>query len=244
MTCPLITRRHWLFGACCAGLGIASGVAAKTTGRGAIDTEPYPRDANEALARLKNGNQRFRDDKPRHNHEKASWRSHLVETQNPFATIVGCSDSRVPPELIFDEGFGELFTIRLAGNIIAEDVIGSLEYAVSHFHTRLIVVLGHEGCGAVSATLEQMLHKDKEPEHIESLIKSIKPGLKTLDLKLSWDVLLHTAVEANVRWSMRQLHAHPELRGLRDVKRALLEKRVILVGAVYELNTGRVRFLD
>ena len=109
MTSPLITRRHWLFGACCAGLGIASGVAAETPGLGAIDTEPYPGDADEALVRLKNGNQRFMDDKPRHIHEKASWRSLLVETQKPFATIVGCSDSRVPPELIFDVGFGDLF---------------------------------------------------------------------------------------------------------------------------------------
>ncbi|MEI6067424.1 MAG: carbonic anhydrase [Methylococcaceae bacterium] len=238
MTSPLITRRQWVIGACCAGFGIASVGAADTASLGAIHAEPYPGDANEALARLKNGNQRFIEDKPRHNHEKASWRSMLVETQKPFATIVGCSDSRVPPELIFDEGFGELFTIRLAGNIIAEDVIGSLEYAVAHLHTRLVVVLGHEGCGAVSATLEEMLHKTREMEHIESLIKSIKPGLKKLDLKLGWDILLHTAVEANVRWSMRQLRALPE------AKRALLEKRVTLVGAVYELNSGRVRFLD
>jgi carbonic anhydrase len=219
-------------------LGIASGGAAETTGLGAIDTEPYPSDADEALARLKNGNQRFIDDKPSHAHEKASWRSLLVETQKPFATIVGCSDSRVPPELIFDEGFGELFTIRLAGNIIAEDVIGSLQYAVAHLHTRLVVVLGHEGCGAVTATVEEMLNKAKEPEHIESLIKSIKPGLKKLNLKLDRDILLRAAVEANVHWSMRQLLALPE------AKRALLEKRVTLAGAVYELSTGRVRFLD
>ena len=238
MTNPLITRRQWLFGACCAGLGIASGCATKTSALGAIDTEPYPGDANAALARLKNGNQRFVDDKPRHNHEKASWRSLLVETQKPFATVVGCSDSRVPPELIFDVGFGDLFTIRLAGNIIAEDVIGSVEYAVAHLHTRLIVILGHEGCGAVTATVEEMLHKAKEPEHIESLIKSIKPGLKTLNLKLDRDALLHAAVEANVRWSMRQLYALPE------AKRALLEKKVTLAGAVYELSTVRVRFLD
>ena len=238
MTSPLITRRQWVIGACCAGLGIASVGTADTANPGAIPAEPYPGNANEALARLKNGNQRFIEDKPRHNHEKASWRSLLVEAQKPFATIVGCSDSRVPPELIFDEGFGELFTIRLAGNIIAEDVIGSLEYAVAHLHTRLVVVLGHEGCGAVSATLEEMLHKTREMEHIESLIKSIKPGLKKLDLKLSWDVLLHKAVEANVRWSMRQLRALPE------AKRALLNKRVTMVGAIYELNSGRVRFLD
>jgi len=238
MTRPLITRRHWLFGTCCAGLVIASGGAAETTAPSAIEKEPYPRDANEALARLKNGNQRFIDDKPSHMHEKASWRSLLVETQKPFATIVGCSDSRVPPELIFDEGFGELFTIRLAGNIIAEDVVGSLQYAVAHLHTRLVVVLGHEGCGAVTATVEEMLNNTKELEHIESLIKSIKPGLKKLNLKLDRDALLRAAVEANVRWSMRELLALPE------AKRALLEKKVTLAGAVYELNTGRVRFLD
>lgn len=238
MTNPLITRRQWLIGACCVGLGLASGCAAETTGLGAIDTEPYPSDANAALARLKNGNQRFIDDKPRHIHEKASWRSLLVETQKPFATVVGCSDSRVPPELIFDVGFGDLFTIRLAGNIISEDVIGSLQYATVHLHTRLVVILGHEGCGAVTATIEEMLHKAKEPEHIESLIKSIKPGLKKLNLKLDRDALLRAAVEENVRWSMRQLYALPE------AKRALLEMKVTLVGAVYELSTGRVRFLD
>ncbi|UOA09473.1 carbonic anhydrase [Methylobacter sp. S3L5C] len=238
MTNPFITRRQWLFGACCAGLGIASGVVAETVNVGAIDTESYPSNANEALMRLKNGNQRFMDDISQHSHEKASWRSLLVETQKPFATIVGCSDSRVPPELIFDEGFGELFTIRLAGNIIAEDVVGSLQYAVAHLHTRLIVVLGHEGCGAVTATVEEMLNKTKELEHIESLIKSIKPGLKKLNLKLDRQALLHAAVEANVRWSMRELLALPE------AKRALREKQVILAGAIYELNTGHVRFLD
>jgi carbonic anhydrase len=238
MTNPLITRRRWLFSACCAGLAIAKGRAAETIGSDIIDTEPYPSNANEALARLKNGNQRFIDDKPRHTHENASWRSLLVESQKPFATVVGCSDSRVPPELIFDVGFGDLFTIRLAGNIIAEDVVGSLQYAVAHLHTHLIVIMGHEGCGAVAATVEEMLHKTKERKHIESLIKSIKPGLHKLDLKLERDSLMRSAVEANVRWSMRELLALPE------AKLAVQEKRVTLVGAVYELNTGRVRFLN
>ncbi len=234
----LVTRRQWLFGACCVGLGIASSGATETTSLNVIDTESYLSNTIEALARLKKGNQRFIDDKPLHNHEKSSWRSLLVETQKPFATVVGCSDSRVPPELIFDVGFGDLFTIRLAGNIIAEDVIGSLQYAVAHLHTPLIIILGHEGCGAVAATVEEMLHKTKEPEHIESLIKSIKPGLKKLNFKLDRDILMHSAVETNVRWSMRQLLALPE------AKRAIREKHVTLVGAVYELNTGRVRFLD
>jgi carbonic anhydrase len=233
-----ITRRHWLIGACCTGLVIASGVSSGKTAVGAIDSEPHPNDADEALTRLKSGNRRFMDDAPRHAHENSSWRSLLVEAQQPFATIVGCSDSRVPPELIFDVGFGDLFTIRLAGNIIAEDVIGSLQYAVAHLHTRLVVVLGHEGCGAVTATVEEMLNRATEPEHIESLIRSIKPGLGELDLKQDRETLLRASVEANVRWSIRQLTALPE------AKRAIQDKRVTLVGAVYELGTGRVRFLD
>jgi carbonic anhydrase len=162
----------------------------------------------------------------------------LVETQKPFATVLGCSDSRVPPELIFDAGFGDLFTIRVAGNIIAEDVIGTLQYGVAHLHTPLVVVLGHEGCGAVGATLEEMLHKTKELEHIESLIQLIKPGLRELDLNLDRVALWKAAVEANVRWSMRQLSTSPE------GERALREKRVGLVGGVYDLATGQVRFLD
>lgn len=238
MTRPLITRRQWLVGTCCASLGLVSGCATETSSLNAIETEPYPSNASEALARLKTGNQRFIDDKPRHIHEKSSWRSLLVETQKPFATVVGCSDSRVPPELIFDVGFGDLFTIRLAGNIIQEDVLGSIQYAVAHLHTPLVVILGHEGCGAVAATLEEMLNKPKEPEHIESLIQSIKPGLDKLDLKQNHDTLMHAAVKANVRWSMNELLRLPE------TKRALAAKRVTLVGAVYELSTGRVRFLD
>lgn len=190
MTNQHITRRQCLLGACGLSLGMALGVNAEAPPSGAVDMEPYPHDASEALARLKDGNRRFMDDKPRHTHENASWRSLLVEAQKPFATVLGCSDSRVPPELIFDVGFGDLFTIRVVGNIIAEDVIGSLQYAVAHLHTPLIVVLGHEGCGAVAATVEEMLDKAKEPERIESLIQLIKPGLKELDLKLDQKTLL------------------------------------------------------
>jgi len=165
-----ITRRQWLLGAGCLGLRIASASAADAPQSDAIDTEPYPRDAGEALARLKSGNQRFMDDKPSHAHEKASWRGLLVEGQKPFATILGCSDSRVPPELIFDAGLGDLFIIRLAGNIIAEDVVGSLQYAAAHLHTPLIVVLGHDGCGAVTATVEEILDKNRK-----SAVPRLKP---------------------------------------------------------------------
>ncbi|GKS68922.1 carbonic anhydrase [Nitrosomonas sp. PY1] len=240
-----ITRRQCLVGACGLGglgLGMALGVKAELSSTKSINIEnaeePYPRNANEALVRLKEGNKRFINDKPYHAHTNITWRSLLVEIQKPFATILGCSDSRVPPEFIFDTGFGELFTIRLAGNIISEDVIGSLQYAVIHLHTPLIVVLGHEGCGAVTATVEEMLDRAKEPERIESLIQLIKPGLSKLDLKQRHNALLSAAVEANVRWSIQQLSVLPER------ERIDIEKRAVIIGGVYDLATGRVRFLD
>ena len=227
-----------MIAACSLALGKAFRLGAEEPSSRSVNSEPYSVGAGEALERLKKGNQRFMEEKSRHTHETASWRSLLIQTQKPFATVLGCSDSRVPPELIFDAGFGDLFTMRVAGNIIAEDVIGTLQYGVAHLHTPLVVVLGHEGCGAVAATLEQMLHKTKELEHIESLIQLIKPGLRELDLNLDRAELLKAAVEANVRWSMRQLSTSPE------GARALREKRVGLAGGVYDLATGRVRFLD
>ena len=203
-----------------------------------VNSELNPSDADGALERLKKGNLRFMEGVSRHAHESASWRSLLTETQKPFATVLGCSDSRAPPELIFDVGLGDLFTIRLAGNIIAEDVIGTIQYGVAHLRTPLVVILGHEGCGAVDATLEEMLHMPTELKYVGALTRLIKPGLKELDLNMDRTALLRAAVEANVRWSMRQLSTMPE------GARALREKRVSLVGGVYELATGRVRFLD
>jgi carbonic anhydrase len=231
-----LTRRQWLNGCGC--LGLASAEAAAAPRANVTGPKPAPTDAAGALAHLKEGNLRFVQGRARHTHENASWRNMLVEGQKPFATILGCSDSRVPPELVFDVGLGELFIIRLAGNIIAEDVIGTLQYAVAHLHTPLVVVMGHEGCGAVTAAIDEMLHTDHEPSHIEALLQLIKPGLAQLDLKQDRNALLRAAVEANVRWSMQQLAAVPEGR------RALREGRLTLVGAVYELATGNVRFLE
>lgn len=238
MKSPSLTRRQWLTAACALGLGRALRVTAEEPLSRSVNSQPYSPDGGEALSRLKKGNQRFRDGVSRHTHETASWRSLLVETQKPFATVLGCSDSRVPPELIFDAGFGDLFTIRLAGNIIAKDVIGTIQYGVAHLRTPLVVVLGHEGCGAVAAAVDEILHKPEEREHIAALLQLIKPGLRELDLSLERTALLKAAVEANVRWSMRQLSTMPE------GARALREKRVSLVGGVYDLATGRVRFLD
>ncbi|PXW86732.1 carbonic anhydrase [Nitrosomonas sp. Nm84] len=245
MTNRNITRRQCLLGACGLGLGAALNVKAESPLiNQSINTEPYPRNADEALKRLKAGNQRFMDDKPLHDRQESSWRSLLVETQKPFATILGCSDSRVPPELIFDVGFGELFTVRVAGNVIAEDVIGSLQYAVRHLRTSLVVVLGHEKCGAVSATIEEMINRPTEPEHIGSLIQLIKPGLTSLSMEahkagVDKEALVSAAVEANVRWSMHQLVTLPAaVKAMREGRGATL------MGGIYELETGRVRFLS
>lgn len=199
---------------------------------------PFPRDAAAALARLKEGNQRFADGKPRHAHESADWRKQLVGNQKPFATILGCSDSRVPIELVFDQGFGDLFVVRVAGNVIAPDVVGSLAYAVAHLATPLVIVLGHQGCGAVAAALQALEGPSKEPPGIRALMKLIEPGLpKTLPGKATGE-RINAAVEANVRWSMKQLAQLPE------AKKALEAKRFGLFGAVYELTSGLVRFLS
>jgi carbonic anhydrase len=140
--------------------------------------------------------------------------------------------------LVFDEGFGDLFIMRVAGNVIADDVMGSLSYAAEHLHTQLFAVLGHEGCGAVTAAVDALLGQSRQPEHIESLLKMITPGLKQLDRKLPREKLISTAVEANVGWSMRQV-AHCPKAG-----KAIEEKRAILAGAVYDLETGHVRVLE
>lgn len=207
----------------------------------AVDDANLP-DANRtfeaALARLKEGNARFVRDELQHHHSSREWRSQLTKEQHPFATLLCCSDSRVPPELVFDQGFGDLFIVRIAGNIIAADVVGSIQYASYHLHTPVFVVLGHEGCGAVTAAVDALLGEGREPAHIARLVETITPGLMQLDRKLPREELIDAAVEANVRWSMQQL------RGIPEAKRALQEKRVELVGAVYSLRSGVVRFLD
>jgi len=197
-----------------------------------------PKDAAEVLTRLKQGNLRFVSGRVRHAHQAAAWRKHLKGSQQPFATILACSDSRVPPELVFDQGFGDLFVIRVAGNIVATDVLGSLQYAIRHLHTPLVVVMGHESCGAVTAAVDALDGRGKEPRFIAALVAAIEPGLKGLPADLKGADRVHAAVEANVRWSMRQLAALPE------GKLALKQKKSALVGAVYDIATGTVRFLD
>jgi carbonic anhydrase len=193
--------------------------------------------ADEALARLVAGNERFVRGEARFPTVQKEILAELAKGQHPYATILGCSDSRVPPELVFDAGFGELFIVRVAGNVISAEIMGTLQYAGVHLHTPLFVVLGHKGCGAVAAALAAQQDGASHPERIALLLQNIHPALKDIDHKQSQDELLDAAVEANVRWSMQQLLETPE-------GRARLEEGVVkLVGAVYDLETGQVRFL-
>jgi carbonic anhydrase len=192
--------------------------------------------ADEALARLVAGNERFVRGQARFPTVQKEILAALAKGQRPYATVLGCSDSRVPPELIFDAGFGELFIVRVAGNVISPEVMGTLQYAGLHLRTPLFVVLGHEGCGAVAAALAAR-HGAREPARIAVLLDSILPGLHNLPPDLAPEEEMRTAVEANVRWSMHQLHETPEVRD------RMVEGTMKLVGGVYELESGRVRFL-
>ena len=202
-------------------------------------TEQVPRShtAEEALAQLIAGNERFVRGQARFPTVQKEVLAELAKGQRPYATIVGCSDSRVPPELVFDAAFGELFIVRVAGNVISPEVMGTLQYAVVHLHTQLLVVLGHEGCGAVEAALAVKSQGVRERARIALLLDRILPGLQGIDAELTPQDQLEAAVEANVRWSMHQLLDTPE------GKARMAEGVVRLVGAVYELKTGRVRFL-
>ena len=193
--------------------------------------------ADEALARLIAGNERFLRGAARFPTVQKEILADLAKGQRPYATIIGCSDSRVPPELVFDVGFGELFVIRVAGNVIGPAVMGSIQYAAVHLRTPLFVVMGHEGCGAVQAALAARNDGARQPSRIALLLDWIVPGLESVDASQAPDQQMAAAVEANVRWSMRQLLDTPE--GQARMSEGVLK----LVGAVYELRTGRVRFL-
>jgi carbonic anhydrase len=203
----------------------------------AHDPDPGLPTADEALARLRAGNERFLRGRARFPTVRKEVLAALAKGQRPYATILGCSDSRVPPELIFDASFGELFIVRVAGNVISPEVMGSLQYAGVHLHTPLFVVLGHEGCGAVQAALHAREHGNRERARIALLLENILPGLKDVGSDSSPEAQLDAGVEANVRWSMKQLVATPE------VKARMKVGKMKLVGAVYQLKTARVRFL-
>jgi carbonic anhydrase len=162
----------------------------------------------------------------------------LVRGQQPYAVILGCSDSRVPPELIFDTGPGELFVIRIAGNLLSPEVAGSLQYAGAHLRVPLFVVLGHDDCGAVKAALASRFQDVRHRSRIQILVDGILPVVEQIDPALPPEEQLAVAIEANVRGTVRAILESPE--GQARVQEGVIK----LVGAVYEIASGRVRFLD
>jgi len=197
-----------------------------------------PCTAAQALARLQAGNARFVAGRARFPTVQKDVLANLTKGQHPFATILGCSDSRVPPELLFDASFGDLFVIRVAGNVLDPAIEGSLQYAGVYLRTPLLVVLGHEGCGAVQAAIAEKFHAAEHPHRIARLLDNILPALDGLDPTIAPAALLDAGVEANVRWTLRQVVSSPEWQAhaATDAFRAL--------GALYDLDTGTVRFLD
>jgi len=201
-------------------------------------TERAGPSADEALARLVAGNERFLQGTTHRPGLQRETLPDLARGQRPYATILGCSDSRVPPEQVFDAGLGELFVVRVAGNVFSPEIAGSLQYAGSHLETPLFVVLGHDGCGAVDAALATKYEDAQHRSRIQILVDSILPALPEFDPELSPQARLARAVECNVRWTVRQILSTPEGQG------RVAEGRMKILGAIYEIETGRVRFLS
>lgn len=185
--------------------------------------------ADEAVKMLVAGNQRYAAGHLRHPHQTMVQRRKVVEGQHPFAAVLSCADSRVPPEIIFDEGLGDLFVTRVAGNTADNAVLGSLEYSAEHLHVPVIVVLGHTGCGAVTAAVEGgEIH-----DHVRGLVDALKPAVDKAK-SMSGDVKTN-AVYANVDMTVARLRASEPTLG-----KLVRENKLRIVGAVYDLKTGRI----
>ena len=201
-------------------------------------------DSTQALARLIAGNQRFAAGQVEHaSLASDARRRELLEGQSPFAIILGCSDSRVPAEIVFDQGLGDLFVIRVAGNVVAPSQIASVEFAVEFFGSRLVVVLGHTSCGAVAATLQRLQGDFEARSHnLDAIVERIIPAVEPLlDVRTSTDdpAIMRRAVRANIRASAERLRrGSPFLEDLVD--RGELQ----VVGAEYSLESGEVEFFD
>lgn len=194
-----------------------------------------------ALERLQAGNRRFAEHHPRHPDQSAARLAETAAAQKPFAVVVACSDSRVPPEIVFDEGIGDLFVVRNAGNIVEEeDVLASVEYAVAHLGVRTVVVMGHEHCGAIGA-MTQGIPED-EPEHIAAIVQKLKNEPEeqvALHSGEKGDRLVHKCVVANVEHGTAALR-----RQLHNLKGHGSDSEVSICGAVYDIQTGIVHFLN
>ncbi|MFI2812353.1 MULTISPECIES: carbonic anhydrase [Microbulbifer] len=198
--------------------------------------------AHEALRRLQEGNRRYVEGAPQSSLEvDEGRRNELLEGQAPHTIVLGCSDSRVPAELVFDQGLGDLFVIRVAGNVVAPSQVGSIEFAAEAFGTRLVVVLGHSNCGAVAATIDQ-LHQPSETRspNLYSIVDRIRPAVEPLlESHVAPDELAARAVRANIRASANQLR-----HGSAILERLVEQDGLLIVGAEYSLETGCVEFFE
>jgi carbonic anhydrase len=199
--------------------------------------------AREALHRLQEGNRRFATDSPQRDRQPGHVRrGELTSSQEPFAIILGCSDSRVPAEIVFDQGLGDLFVIRVAGNIVAPSQVGSVEFAAERFGTRLVVVLGHSQCGAVQATLEELRRPAaRQSRNLRSIVDRIRPSVEPLlatELSDDPQSLVGRAVRANVSVSANHLRHGSE------VLEQQIQQGLAVVGAEYSLESGLVEFFD
>jgi carbonic anhydrase len=199
--------------------------------------------ANEALRRLKEGNRRFVERARNRGPTLAAARLELTQSQEPFAIILGCSDARVPAEIVFDQGLGDLFVIRVAGNIVSPSQIGSVEFAASRFGTRLVVVLGHSQCGAIRATLEELRQPvENQSRNIRSIVDRVRPSVEVLlktDLRHDEEALVQHAVRANVGVSVSHLRYGSDV-----LEKLIRNEGLAVVGAEYSLETGEVEFFD
>jgi len=200
--------------------------------------------AIDALSRLRDGNRRFAANQATAGTlSSRARRDALVAGQEPFAIVLGCSDSRVPAELVFDQGFGDLFVIRVAGNIVAPSQVGSVEFAASRFGTRLVVVMGHSQCGAVVATMDELLgHSTSQSRNLRSIVDRVRPALEVLLAERQGEdpeAILRAAVRANVRAAVDHLRHGSEL-----LEQLIRNDGLLVVGAEYSLETGIVTFFD
>ena len=201
--------------------------------------------ATQALQRLREGNQRFVMEARNAGADGTGSRRRLelATRQHPFAIILGCSDSRVPAEIVFDQGLGDLFVIRVAGNIVAPSQVGSVEFAAERFGTRLVVVLGHTNCGAINATIEELERGSRDQSHnLHSIVSRVRPSVEPLlytSLRNDHEALVEHAVRANIRMSVDHLR-----HGSAVLEQLIQSAGLMVVGAEYHLETGQVEFFD
>ncbi|MFE9682136.1 carbonic anhydrase [Streptomyces sp. NPDC006285] len=223
--------RAALTGTAVLGAGLAVGAAPAAAAPTDATARKRPTDADEALRELAAGNRRWRTLHEQHPHESAAVRQTLATGQHPFALVLGCIDSRVPPELVFDQGLGDLMTVRSAGQVLDEAVLGSLAYGVLELGIPLLMVLGHQSCGAVRATVEADESGAHLPDHIQYLADQISPAI---DRGVEGEARIDATIDANVRLVRARLAAEPDLAAKVD------SGALAIVGARYELTTQRV----